>query len=448
MRELRMVKMALVMAALGSSAALAQVQAAGRDATVPRFDVSVGYDYIRANAPPGGCDCFGLDGGYISGGMHITNWLSLAGEFTGSHSSDISVLGQDLTLMTYTVGPKVTYRHHRLVPYAEFLVGGAHGGDSYFPSSISSATSATSFAFSTGGGLDVDLTRHFAIRAFDAQYLKTSLPNGQDNAQNQLMLSAGLVIKFRGRAPKPVAPRPMAIAPAPVVVPAPSSLAFTCGTNVANVTLGQMVQIFGDARTEPEELAVSYEWSSDGGMIEGTGRAVAINTTGMAIGDYRVKGHAVLVSNPAIIQDCTTVFRVVAVEVPPPPSTTYITLADTNAKNEKLFHENVKDAFFDYNSAAIRPDTHASVEKTARYLIANPQIHAIISGWTDPRGSAQYNLALGIRRANAVRDALVTAGVSRDQLEVISNGKSSQVCTTADKACFQGNRRVSFSMKP
>ena len=448
MRELRMAKMALAMAALGSSAALAQVQAAGKDATVPRFDVSVGFDYIRANAPPAICNCFGLDGGYISGGMHITDWLSLEGEFTGTHASDISVLGQDLTLMTYTVGPKVTYRHHRLMPYGEFLVGGAHGGDSYFPSSLASAASATSFAFSTGGGLDVDLTRHFAIRAFDAQYLKTSLPNGADNAQNQLMLSAGLVIKFRGRTAKAVAPRPMAVAPAPVAAPVPPSLAFTCGTNVANVTLGQMVQIFGDAKTEPETLDVTYEWSSDGGLIEGTGRSVAINTTGMAIGDYRVKGHAALAGSPATVADCTTVFRVVAVEVPPAPSTTYITLADTNAKNDRLFHENVKDAFFDYNSAAIRPDTHASIEKAARYLTANPSIHAIISGWTDPRGSAQYNLALGIRRANAVRDALVKAGVSRDQLEVISNGKSSQVCTTADKACFQGNRRVSFSMKP
>jgi peptidoglycan-associated lipoprotein len=204
-----------------------------------------------------------------------------------------------------------------------------------------------------------------------------------------------------------------------------------------------MVQIFGDAKTEPEKFDVAYSWAADGATVEGTGNTVSINTTGLPVGDYRVRGHASLVTNPAVAGDCTAVFRVIAVEPPPAPATNYVMVPD-----EKEFHEHVKDAFFDVNSAAIRPDTQKSIDQAAAYLIAHPSIHVLISGWADPRGSVQFNLALGIRRANAVRSALIAANVPADQLEVISNGKSSQVCTTSNKTCWQQNRRVSFTMKP
>jgi peptidoglycan-associated lipoprotein len=221
-------------------------------------------------------------------------------------------------------------------------------------------------------------------------------------------------------------------------------VAFACGTNVANVPVGQMVVITGEAKTEPGQLDLDYSWATDGGTIEGSGTTVSINTTGMAIGDYRVKGHASVKSSPSASGDCVAVFRVVPVEVPPAPTNTYVTIE----KNEKEFHENVKDAYFDVNSARIRPDTLATIIHAAQYLVAHPTIQVIISGWTDPRGSMSFNLALGIKRAKAVRSALIDAGVPASQLEIISNGKSSQVCTTRDQECWQQNRRVSYNMKP
>jgi peptidoglycan-associated lipoprotein len=108
----------------------------------------------------------------------------------------------------------------------------------------------------------------------------------------------------------------------------------------------------------------------------------------------------------------------------------------------------VKDAFFALNSAKITPDTLATIIRAAQYLVQHPKIQVLISGWTDPRGTADYNIALGIRRANAVRNALIDAGVPPTQLEVISNGKSSQVCASKDQKCWQMNRRVSYNMKP
>jgi outer membrane protein OmpA-like peptidoglycan-associated protein len=450
MRGTRLLILALGLGAPGASAAFAQSKPQFQLVEATRYDLSVGYNNIRANAPPGGCECFDMNGGFVFGTVHLTDWFGVAGEFTGGHSSNISALGQGLTVTTFTAGPRVSHRFGRYTTVGGVLVGGAHGSDSYFPSKSSSSTSSSSFAVSVGGGLDVRLNPRFSVRALDLQYLRTSFPNGVNNEQNQLMIGAGLIIKFYGHgnetaaAPIPVQAEVPAPPPPPLPLPPPPSVALTCGTNVANVPLGQMVVIFSDARTEPAQQDLDYSWSTDGGAIEGSGNTVSINTTGMAIGDYRVKGHASLVSSPSIGRDCVAVFRVVPVEVPPAPTTTYV----SSEKNEKDFHDNVKDAYFGVASAKITPDTLATIIHAAQYLVAHPAIQVIISGWADPRGSFDYNLALAMKRANAVRSALIDAGVPASQLEIISNGKSSQVCTTHDQECLKQNRRVSYAMKP
>ena len=447
MRVTALKVLTLVIGTLGLPAAWAQSKPQFKLLDATRYDFSVGYNNIRANAPPSDCQCFDMNGGFVFGSYHVTDWLRIAGEFTGGHSSQISSLGQGLTLMTFTGGPQFSYRFHRFTPYGEVLVGGAHGSDSYFPSKTSSSTSASSFAFSTGGGLDFYLTPRFSIRAFDAQYLRTSFPNGRGNEQNQLMLGAGLVIKFQSR-PKPIPPTPVQAqvappAPTPPQPPTPV-ISFTCSTNVANVPLGQMIVITGDAKAEPDQQELNYTWSSTGGSIEGSGNVVSISTAAMEVGDYQVKGHAALSSNPSVGADCVAVFRVVPVEAPPTSTTTIVDVG----RNEKEFHEHVKDAFFAVNSAKISPDTLATIIQAAQYLVEHPKIQVILSGWADPRGSVDYNLALGIKRANAVRNALIEAGVPPSQLEVLSNGKSSQVCTSRDAKCWQMNRRVSYTMKP
>jgi outer membrane protein OmpA-like peptidoglycan-associated protein/opacity protein-like surface antigen len=443
MRGTALKVLTLVIGSLSVTAAWAQSKPQFKLLDATRYDFSVGYNNIRANAPPGDCQCFDLNGGFIVGSVHLTDWLRIAGELTGGHSDNISPLGQGLTLTTFTAGPQISYRFHRFRPYGEVLVGGAHGSDSYFPSQNSSSTSASSFAFSTGGGLDFSLNSRFSIRALDVQYLRTSFPNGVNNEQNQLMAGAGIVIKFYGRTKK-IAPTPQAPAQAPPPPPPPPVVNLTCGTNTANVPLGQMVVITGSAKTEPEQLDLNYSWTSSGGSIEGSGSVVSINTSAMEVGDYQVKGHAALSSDPSIGAECVAVFRVVPVEVPPTSTTTIVDIE----RNEKEFHEHVKDAFFALNSAKISPDTLATIIHAAQYLVEHPKIQVMISGWTDPRGTAEYNIALGIRRANAVRMALIDAGVPSTQLEVISNGKSSQVCATRDQKCWQMNRRVSYNMKP
>jgi peptidoglycan-associated lipoprotein len=108
----------------------------------------------------------------------------------------------------------------------------------------------------------------------------------------------------------------------------------------------------------------------------------------------------------------------------------------------------VPDALFDYDSYAIRPDAQAAVEHAAKYLADNSSIRVLIEGYSDERGSAEYNLALGERRANAARNALIAAGVEADRLQIISYGKEAQKCTQETESCWQQNRRAAFSLHP
>jgi len=107
---------------------------------------------------------------------------------------------------------------------------------------------------------------------------------------------------------------------------------------------------------------------------------------------------------------------------------------------DKLFLQEVKDAYFDFNKADIRADAREALAKTADFLRKYPQIKATIEGRCDERGSTEYNLVLGDRRATAVKNYLVQLGISADRLNTTSLGKERQVCTESNEACWQRNR--------
>jgi peptidoglycan-associated lipoprotein len=134
----------------------------------------------------------------------------------------------------------------------------------------------------------------------------------------------------------------------------------------------------------------------------------------------------------------------VTVRVPVAPTAPAPTEADMGS--DAVFHQNVKDIFFDYDSYDLRPDATTSIAQAASYLSAHPAIKVIIGGYCDDRGSAEYNLALGENRANAARTALVSAGVPASRLRVISYGKEKQFCTEQNETCWQQNRRDQFSL--
>jgi len=102
---------------------------------------------------------------------------------------------------------------------------------------------------------------------------------------------------------------------------------------------------------------------------------------------------------------------------------------------------------FDFDKSDIRADQKESMEKDATWLREHATVGVTVEGHCDERGTREYNLALGERRANAVRDALVALGVDPAQIKTISYGKERPFCTEHPKekaekeACWQQNRR-------
>ncbi len=97
--------------------------------------------------------------------------------------------------------------------------------------------------------------------------------------------------------------------------------------------------------------------------------------------------------------------------------------------------------YFDYDSFVVKDEYQALLEHHARFLTANRQMKMLIQGNADERGSREYNLALGQKRAEAVKRALMLLGAREDQLEAVSLGEEKPACTEATESCWAQNRR-------
>jgi peptidoglycan-associated lipoprotein len=123
----------------------------------------------------------------------------------------------------------------------------------------------------------------------------------------------------------------------------------------------------------------------------------------------------------------------------PPPST-----GPPNV--QELFDQNVKDAYFDLDHSDLRADAREALTKDAEFLRSYPQVRVSLEGHCDERGSTEYNLGLGQRRAEAAKNFLISLGITGDRVETISWGKERPFCTEHDEACWQQNRRAHFVM--
>jgi peptidoglycan-associated lipoprotein len=103
--------------------------------------------------------------------------------------------------------------------------------------------------------------------------------------------------------------------------------------------------------------------------------------------------------------------------------------------------------YFDYDSFVVKPEFTAMLEANARYLKADAQRRVSLEGHTDERGGREYNLALGQKRAEAVRRALTLLGVSEQQAEPVSFGEEKPAASGFTEADFAKNRRVEFTYR-
>jgi len=107
----------------------------------------------------------------------------------------------------------------------------------------------------------------------------------------------------------------------------------------------------------------------------------------------------------------------------------------------------LENIYFDYDKYDIRNDEKPALKSAYDRLLKNKSMKMLIEGHCDDRGTNEYNLALGERRAKSARDYLVSLGVAKNRLDIISFGEEKPVCTEQTEDCWQKNRRAKFVAK-
>ena len=229
-----------------------------------------------------------------------------------------------------------------------------------------------------------------------------------------LMLGAVMML---GACKKKVAPPP----PPPPPAPAPTA-SLSASPNSINK---------GDSTTLTWQTTNATDVSIDGiGAVDVNGSKQVTPTDSTT--------YHLLAKGAGGTQDATA--RVTVNAPPPPPPRV------AGPSEVELFAQNVKDVYFDYDSEAIRADQQASIQADAQFLNAHPNMPFMVEGHCDERGSTEYNLALGQRRANAVKEYLISLGIPATNLSTTSWGKEKQFCTEQTESCWQQNRRGHFTL--
>lgn len=164
----------------------------------------------------------------------------------------------------------------------------------------------------------------------------------------------------------------------------------------------------------------------------------------------RFKYHAIVIA-ASLLAACSSTPKAVPEPHAPAPSTPAVTAAPqaqtTPAPAQPDYLDpssNIarrRSVYFGFDDSVIRPQDREIIELQGRYLAAHPTVSVRIEGNTDERGSAEYNLALGQRRADAVAKALTLFGAKTSQMETTSWGKEKPVASGHDEAAWSQNRR-------
>ncbi len=239
-----------------------------------------------------------------------------------------------------------------------------------------------------------------------------------------ILLGLLSLVVLGGGCKKPIAGPPPALPSPPT--PPPARPTVTLQTSSTFIQKGE---------------TVTLNWSSTNAtelnLMPGVGRVAPEGST--HVNPESSITYSITATGPGGSAEASARITVAASAPPPPPARPTQTM-------EEMFRNSVFDAFFDYDKADIRSDARDPLARTAEFLRSYPQIKVTIEGHCDERGSTEYNLALGDRRAQAARQFLISLGVPPERMETVSFGKEKPFCTTSDEDCWQKNRRAHFVM--
>jgi hypothetical protein len=154
------------------------------------------YDSLLSNVVR--ANQFSMQGGSIQVIGEFWHGLGVEADVSGLHTRNANNAGMGLDMVTATFGPRYRWSpaRRRYSVFGHALAGEVNGLDSVFPGAGVASSSANGLALQIGGGLDVAVKNHFSLRAFEADWLRTQLPNADTNVQNNTRLAAGAVFRF------------------------------------------------------------------------------------------------------------------------------------------------------------------------------------------------------------------------------------------------------------
>jgi outer membrane immunogenic protein len=171
--------------------------ASAQEEKVPRAEIGLTYSFIHSTTSDSSQVTSNGGSGYF-----VYDWnrvLGLVADFGAYHNGTAHGLTDGQTTFSYLFGPRFNWRRSRLNPYVQFLVGGARLAGATSQNGVFVSSAQNGFATALGGGIDVSITRHIAIKPIQVEYLMTQIPSLASNRngfQNDLRYSAGVVWKF------------------------------------------------------------------------------------------------------------------------------------------------------------------------------------------------------------------------------------------------------------
>ena len=235
-------------------------------------------------------------------------------------------------------------------------------------------------------------------------------------------------------------------APIPAPPPAPAPTQGTTPPAAQSPTRPTATLTAEPSRIEAGQSAnLSWTTTNANDVSINNGIGTVASTGRQAVSPTETATYTLTASGP---NGSITATATVTITAPPPPPAP-VTRQTTTSTLESRVQSDLKDAFFEYDAVNIRDDARAALQADAealkRIFADFPNATINVEGHCDERGSAEYNLGLGDRRATSAQDLLVQLGVPATKLRTISYGKERPQCTEADEACYQKNRRAHLS---
>jgi outer membrane protein OmpA-like peptidoglycan-associated protein len=257
----------------------------------PRLELFLGYSNVLATPMSPQNRIADIQGGDTNIAFNFNRYLGIVGDFAGYHADRLTLnqpggpardVGADGKVFTYMGGPRLSFRQPRFTLFAQALVGDANAQKVTINGCTGSPVcvplpSENVFAVAVGGGLDINVHRHFAIRLIQAEYLMTRFKDptsaaGTSGTRDNARLSAGIVFRSGGNPP-----------------PVPPSA--TCSVEPSEVFAAETVTATATGSNFDPKRMVVYSWSGSGANVSGSGSSSQIDTAGLQPGAYVVTAN-------------------------------------------------------------------------------------------------------------------------------------------------------------